>query len=87
MPWQTPKTNWQAGDVVGDSDLNRIESNLARTGPAVVQAAGDILVATGANALGRLPIGQNGQVLQVSGGAVVWGPPPEPDEYLLVWSL
>lgn len=27
--WQTPKTNWQAADVVLPSDLNRIEGDLA----------------------------------------------------------
>jgi len=26
--WQTPKTNWQAADIVHPSDFNRIESNL-----------------------------------------------------------
>ena len=26
--WQTPKTNWQAADIVHPSDLNRIEGNI-----------------------------------------------------------
>ena len=27
MAWQTPKTNWQAADVVSKDDFNRIEGN------------------------------------------------------------
>ena len=27
MAWQTPKTDWQAGDVPGASDFNRAEGN------------------------------------------------------------
>ena len=30
MAWQTPKTNWAAGDVIGSADLNRIEGDLAQ---------------------------------------------------------
>ena len=29
MAWQTPKTNWQAEDIPGAGDFNRIESNIA----------------------------------------------------------
>ena len=28
MAWQTPKTNWQAADVVRKDDFNRIEGNI-----------------------------------------------------------
>ena len=28
MAWQTPKTNWQAADVVSPTDMNRIEGNI-----------------------------------------------------------
>ena len=28
MAWQTPKTNWQAGDIPGAGDFNRIEGNI-----------------------------------------------------------
>ena len=28
MVWQTPKTNWQAGNVPAASDFNRIEGNV-----------------------------------------------------------
>ena len=27
MAWQTPKTNWKAGDVLSSEDFNRIEEN------------------------------------------------------------
>lgn len=84
MSWQTPKTNWQLGDVVGDGDLNRIEGNLAECGPAIVAAAGDLLVASGPNALQRLPIGSDGQVLVVSGGMPAWGNIAA-DEHLAMW--
>jgi hypothetical protein len=84
MSWQTPKTDWATGDIVGDGDLNRIEGNLAETGPAKVAAAGDLVVATGPNALQRLPVGASGQVLVVSGGMPAWGTVVS-DEYLAMW--
>jgi hypothetical protein len=84
MSWQAPKTDWQTGDVVGDGDLNRIEGNLAETGPAKVTAAGDLVVAAGPNALQRLPVGADGQVLVVSGGTPAWGSVTS-DEYLVMW--
>ena len=84
MSWQAPKTDWQTGDIVGDADLNRIEGNLAETGPAKVQAAGDLVVASGPNALQRLPAGLDGQVLVVSGGMPAWGQ-LVPDEHLAMW--
>lgn len=84
MTWLTPKTNWQAGDVIGDGDLNRIEADLAETAPAKVQAAGDLVVGAGANALQRLPAGSEGAVLVVSGGLPAWGS-VSPDEFLAMW--
>ncbi len=30
MAWQTPKTNWKAGDVPAATDFNRIEGNTAQ---------------------------------------------------------
>ena len=86
MSWQVPKTDWQTGDIVGDADLNRIEGNLAETGPAKVQAAGDLIVATGPHALQRLPIGAGGQLLIVSGGMPAWGD-IVPDEHLAMWGM
>jgi len=88
MSWTAPKTDWANGDIVGDADLNRIEGNLAETGPARVQAAGDLIVAAGAHTLQRLPIGQNGQVLMVSGGTAAWGSVgADQDEYLVMLGL
>lgn len=84
MTWATPKTNWQVGDVIGDDDLNRIEGNLAETGPAKVQAAGDLVVGAGANALQRLAVGSEGAVLVVSGGLPAWGSVSS-DEFLTMW--
>jgi hypothetical protein len=86
MSWQTPKTDWQTGDIVGDADLNRIEGNLAETGSAKVQAAGDLIVGAGPNALQRLPIGAGGQLLVVSGGMPAWGD-IMPDEHLAMWGI
>lgn len=31
MAWQTPKTNWKAGDVPSSGDFNRIEGNIKHT--------------------------------------------------------
>ncbi|GIW15693.1 MAG: hypothetical protein KatS3mg063_1546 [Tepidiforma sp.] len=86
MSWQSPKTNWQNGDIVSDADLNRIEGNLAECGPAKVQAAGDLLVAAGANSLQRLAVGADGQVLVVSGGMPTWGSLAS-DEHLVMWGF
>jgi hypothetical protein len=86
MSWQTPKMDWAPGDIVGDADLNRIEGNLAETGPAKVTAAGDLLIGAGPNALQRLAIGTSGQVLIVSGGMPTWGD-IVPDEYLAMWGM
>lgn len=86
MTWQTPKTDWANGDIVSDADLNRIEGNLAETGPARVTAAGDLIVAAGPNSLQRLPVGGAGQVLIVQAGAPAWGD-IMPDEHLAMWGL
>jgi hypothetical protein len=86
MSWQTPKTDWMPGDVVGDADLNRIEGNLAMCGPAVVEAAGDLLVGAGPHQLARLPVGAEGQVLAVQSGAPAWVYLAA-DDYLAMWGL
>lgn len=86
MAWTTPKTDWANGDVVGDGDLNRIEGNLAETGPAKVAAAGDLVVGAGPNSLQRLPVGSAGQVLVVSGGMPAWGSIVS-DEHLVMWGF
>ena len=46
MAWQTPKTNWQAADVVSKDDFNRIEGNIqhlqdTKETPAGAQAKAD----------------------------------------------
>lgn len=84
MSWQPPKTDWLTGDVVADTDLNRIEGNLAETGPAKVAAAGDLIVGAGPNSLQRLPIGTSGQVLVVQAGTPAWGTVTA-DEHLAMW--
>ena len=54
MAWTTPKT-WASGYVVLAADLNtHLRDNLNMTAPAVMSAQGDIVIASGANALARL---------------------------------
>lgn len=38
MAWQTPKTNWKAGDVLASTDFNRIEGNILELKSEVDQA-------------------------------------------------
>jgi hypothetical protein len=40
---------------------------------SIWDAVGDLVVGTGANTAARLALGSNGDVLTISGGAVVWG--------------
>jgi len=56
MAWSSPAT-YTTGQVVTAADLNLVRDNLLQTAPAKVTTAGDILVATGANALKRLALG------------------------------
>jgi len=54
MAWTTPKT-WASGYVVLASDLNTyLRDQQLETAPATVSAQGDIVYASGANALARL---------------------------------
>jgi len=54
MAWSTPKT-WASGYVVLASDLNTyLRDQQLETAPAKVSAQGDIVYASGANALARL---------------------------------
>ena len=53
MAWSTPKT-WASGYVVLASDLNNVRDQLNATAPATVSSQGDIVIASGANALTRL---------------------------------
>ena len=54
MAWSSPKT-WSSGYVVLAADMNNIRDQLNATAPATLTAQGDIVIASGANALARLP--------------------------------
>lgn len=59
MAWSTPMTA-VAGAVFTAAEFNQyVRNNLLETGPAKVTTQGDLLVATGLNALGRYPVGSN----------------------------
>jgi len=53
MAWSAPKT-WSSGYVVLAADMNNIRDQLNATAPATVSAQGDLVIASGANALARL---------------------------------
>ena len=61
MAWTSPRT-FVAGEIVTAAILNvDHRDNLLQTAPALVTTKGDIVVATGANALARLAVGTNTQ--------------------------
>ncbi len=69
MAWTSPRT-WIAGETVTASLLNtHLRDNLLETAPAKVTAAGDIVYATGANALARLAKGSAHSLLRMNSGA------------------
>jgi len=53
LAWSAPKT-WSSGYVVLSADMNNIRDQLNATAPATVSSQGDIVIASGANALARL---------------------------------
>ena len=53
MAWSAPKT-WSSGYVVLAADMNNIRDQLNATAPATLTSQGDIVIASGANALARL---------------------------------
>ena len=53
MAWSSPKT-WASGYIVLASDLNNVRDQLNATAPATLTAQGDLVIASGANALARL---------------------------------
>jgi hypothetical protein len=53
LAWSSPKT-WSSGYVVLAADMNNIRDQLNATAPATLTAQGDIVIASGANALARL---------------------------------
>ena len=63
------------GALISASDWNKylgVGGSLMETAPAKVTTAGDLVYGSAANALSRLGIGSNGQVLTVSGGLPAW---------------
>lgn len=73
MTWTAPKT-WSDA-VLTAAELNeQLRDNMLETAPAKVSAAGDLIVATGPNALKALPLGSADQVLAVNsdGDDVEW---------------
>lgn len=72
-------TTWRSPTNVTAADLNRIEGAIGATEAGVVQAAGDLVVASGPGALQRLAVGTNGQALHVAGSMPAWGPLPPVD--------
>lgn len=75
MAWTAPKTMGNEPTLYTDWNTH-VRDNLLETAPAKVTTAGDIVYATGANALARLGIGTANQVLRVNSGATApeWGP-------------
>lgn len=61
---------WTAGN-----QNTYLRDNMASTAVGIVTTAGDIVYASGANALSRLAIGTAGQYLRVDSGAPAWGNP------------
>mgnify|MGYP001599025883 CR=1 FL=1 len=66
MAWTTP-TRWPTGTMVEATDtafnLNaQVRDNLLETAPAKVTTKGDLVAATGANALARVAVGANDDV-------------------------
>ena len=69
MSWTAPRT-WVASEVVTASLMNtHVRDNLLETAVAKVTTQGDLVYATGANALARLAKGTAYQVLRMNSGA------------------
>jgi hypothetical protein len=77
VSWTAPQT-FVTGTILTASALNtNLRDNLLETAPAKVTTAGDLVVGTGANAIGRLAAVAAGQVLtsQGVGVAPAWAVP------------
>lgn len=74
MAWTNPAASPGDGNPLPAAWLDTyVHDNMLETGPAKVTTLGDLLVATGANALKRLGIGSRGQKLQAdASGDVAW---------------
>lgn len=69
MAWTSPRT-WVAGETVTAALMNtHVRDNLLETTPAKVTTQGDIVYATGANAIARLAKGTKYQGLRMNSGA------------------
>ncbi len=68
--WVAPRT-WVVGEPLTAAELNeQLRDNMLQTGPAKVTTQGDVLYASGANALARLAIsGNGGKYLRANAGA------------------
>ncbi|MFA5714991.1 MAG: hypothetical protein WC998_04595 [Candidatus Paceibacterota bacterium] len=66
MAWTAPRT-WVTGEIVSAAMLNsNVRDNVLETAPGKAAAAGDIFVATGANAIKRVAVGSAGSVVSVN---------------------
>lgn len=69
MTWTAPRT-WVTTELVTSSQLNtHVRDNLLETAPAKVTTKGDSVWSTGANAIVRLSVGSNGQMLIADSGS------------------
>ena len=78
MAWTAPRT-WVTAETVTAALLNtHLRDNLNATSVGTAAAAADIMYATAANTLTRLPVGTFYQVLRVNAGATApeWGDAP-----------
>jgi hypothetical protein len=65
MAWVTPKT-FVTGEIITAAHLNtNVRDNMLETTPAKAAAAGDIFVATGANAIKKVTVGSAGSIVRV----------------------
>ena len=72
MAWTAPRT-WVTGETVTAALMNaQIKDNFLVSGPAQVTTVGDIVYATGANALARLGLGAVGTFLRGGSVAPIW---------------
>ena len=61
--WNDTDQIWEAGDAASGGDVST---------DAIFDAAGDLVVGTGADTAAKLPIGANGLVLKSNGTTAVW---------------
>jgi len=61
--WNDTEGQWEAGDVAAGGDVST---------DAIFDAAGDLVIGTGADTAAKLPIGANGLVLKSNGTTAVW---------------